>query len=692
MSVQLDYDAIRAKLLAVKRLLLAGLLANRLTIAILVLGFAGLPVYAQTPSQSLPNSVSVPASIGKQGSSVEILSPTEGVDFGSYIANLTFKVREVWYADMPKDVYLGAKGRCSVTFRISAGGKIDQVSLESSSGMASLDEAAMKSLRDTDPMDPLPAQFKAPYMQLRFTYLYNLGSKGATTEADFDCKHSDGEQKPAEEWRFDRLEIVAFLSNSRSYKYTMQEICQRGINFTPDAGLLDGLLLDAVPAGVIGTVAKIKPQTIVEPAPDRIAANVELDAAIVATHKKQYTSADESYLRALKLAPDSAALHFAYADNLLSGRKFPEAEIEARKSLALWPGNSNAHAFLAIALSSQNRPIEAEAEAREALRIFPDNAAAVMVLGANLIRSGDYKEAIPYLREAIAASPQIALLHKGLGAALVHTGSFEDGARELTLFLKTNPDDADAHYLLGVALRGTGKTEDAGAQFREAARLAPASPIFAAAADPNESNKGAPDEPGHAKPGPDDGFTAGNSYTNTFFNFSYDYPRGWTAQRASRGEVLLRYGGTLLANSDPTASDTVEAGVRNSHTLLLVTRTEQKDLTTTVDLIQITAMKIESGRGFGSGGDFLKQVDDGLHHANPNFSVVEAAGQSTFGDGSIWKARADFLLNGVVRHEVQFATIQKGYVIVFAFASLDKAKADEIAATMQSLRFGNASR
>jgi hypothetical protein len=110
------------------------------------------------------------------GNAVDILSPTEGVDFSGYIARLVAKVRQNWYTVMPESVYLGDKGIVSITFRINRDGSFpaERLNLDRTSGKDPLDTAALSSIRSSNPFEPLPPQFKGPYLELRFTYFYNL--------------------------------------------------------------------------------------------------------------------------------------------------------------------------------------------------------------------------------------------------------------------------------------------------------------------------------------------------------------------------------------------------------------------------------------------------------------------------------------------------------------------------------------
>jgi hypothetical protein len=42
------------------------------------------------------------------------------------------------------------------------------------SGKEPLDRAAVSSIRASNPFEPLPTAFSGPYIELRFTYYYNL--------------------------------------------------------------------------------------------------------------------------------------------------------------------------------------------------------------------------------------------------------------------------------------------------------------------------------------------------------------------------------------------------------------------------------------------------------------------------------------------------------------------------------------
>lgn len=135
-------------------------------------------------SDRLPPPPAAPGGQGPQGGpgpgylsgSVQMLTPSEGVDFTSYIARLLAVVRRNWYAVMPESARLGDQGRVMLRFRIMRDGSIpsDEPILEMTSGKQPLDRAAVAAITATNPFDPLPQAYTGPYIELRFIFLYNL--------------------------------------------------------------------------------------------------------------------------------------------------------------------------------------------------------------------------------------------------------------------------------------------------------------------------------------------------------------------------------------------------------------------------------------------------------------------------------------------------------------------------------------
>ena len=105
-----------------------------------------------------------------------ILSDTRGFNFGPYLARVVYIVRRNWYAVIPESARLGEKGRVALVFEIVKDGSVPQLRLLASSGSQALDQAALASIRASNPFPPLPQRFTGQHLVLEFIYFYNLGT------------------------------------------------------------------------------------------------------------------------------------------------------------------------------------------------------------------------------------------------------------------------------------------------------------------------------------------------------------------------------------------------------------------------------------------------------------------------------------------------------------------------------------
>jgi len=121
---------------------------------------------------------------GFGGNAVEILTPTEGVDFSTYIARVLASVKRNWYSVMPESARLGDKGKVVLQFRILRNGVVPEQEpvMMGSSGKEPLDRAAASSIRASTPFEPLPSAFSGPYIELRFIFLYNIPLNSQTAQ------------------------------------------------------------------------------------------------------------------------------------------------------------------------------------------------------------------------------------------------------------------------------------------------------------------------------------------------------------------------------------------------------------------------------------------------------------------------------------------------------------------------------
>jgi len=103
---------------------------------------------------------------------LDILTDTQGVDFGPYLSELLGRVRQQWYALIPESVQT-KKGRLAIEFRVQPNGQVSEMRLVATSGDVALDRPAWGSIRSLNPFPELPKAFHGPYLDLRCRFYYN---------------------------------------------------------------------------------------------------------------------------------------------------------------------------------------------------------------------------------------------------------------------------------------------------------------------------------------------------------------------------------------------------------------------------------------------------------------------------------------------------------------------------------------
>ncbi len=109
---------------------------------------------------------------GRQVGGLEVLSDTQGVDFGPYLQRVLHDVRQNWYNAIPESAEM-KHGSLIIEFAIMKDGNIAGMKLVTPSGDIPLDRAAWAGISASNPFPALPAEFGGQYLALRFKFFYN---------------------------------------------------------------------------------------------------------------------------------------------------------------------------------------------------------------------------------------------------------------------------------------------------------------------------------------------------------------------------------------------------------------------------------------------------------------------------------------------------------------------------------------
>ncbi len=122
-----------------------------------------------------PGASGLSGQAGARHAAVELQSDPQGADFKPYLTRILAIVRTNWRFVIPESVRMGTlRGRTVMEFIINRDGTIPKMVTAESSGLDPLDRAAVAGLSMSNPLPPLPSDFKGQQVRLSFSFSYNM--------------------------------------------------------------------------------------------------------------------------------------------------------------------------------------------------------------------------------------------------------------------------------------------------------------------------------------------------------------------------------------------------------------------------------------------------------------------------------------------------------------------------------------
>ena len=122
-----------------------------------------------------PGGLSMHPGAGAGG--VQILTPTQGVDFSYWLRAWYYDTEHTWDPLIPDEVNppISKSGQVMIRFKVGRDGRVldGSMHLDGSSGDTALDRAAWGAITGSV-YPPLPSNFHGPYIELRALFLYNM--------------------------------------------------------------------------------------------------------------------------------------------------------------------------------------------------------------------------------------------------------------------------------------------------------------------------------------------------------------------------------------------------------------------------------------------------------------------------------------------------------------------------------------
>jgi TonB family protein len=111
---------------------------------------------------------------GIQGAGVELKSDAMGIDWRPYLNEILEIVRRNWTAVWPESVRMGLRGKTALQLAIVRDGGVAHLVYAEHSGSHALDEAAVAGVSASNPLPPLPSDFKGDRIVVQFNFVYNM--------------------------------------------------------------------------------------------------------------------------------------------------------------------------------------------------------------------------------------------------------------------------------------------------------------------------------------------------------------------------------------------------------------------------------------------------------------------------------------------------------------------------------------
>lgn len=200
---------------------------------------------------------------------------------------------------------------------------------------------------------------------------------------------------------------------------------------------------------------------------------LNLTRELIEVNREEAVSAAQE---ALKLNPDSYALHLRLGAAYLSLDRYAEAESVFRQLIAAGDPLPTSYVGLAQVLLRTGRAEEAVSELGDAGKKLGPNFLISYFQGLALDRAGRPAEAISAFQDAIRLSPNNSEAHLGLGQSELMINHNKEAITELQKCLQLSPGNVQAKRLLSQAYRRTGDAQAASRYSQESAEKKTASP------------------------------------------------------------------------------------------------------------------------------------------------------------------------------------------------------------------------
>jgi hypothetical protein len=187
---------------------------------------------------------------------------------------------------------------------------------------------------------------------------------------------------------------------------------------------------------------------------------------------------------------------------------------------------------------------------------------------------------------------------------------------------------------------------------------------------------------------PENSSISDNVYTNDFFGFTYEFPKGWSVEDEQTTKYVTELSKATMSAGDPAKKAMVEEQMKRNHVLLTV---HQRPYGTPVPVnpaITIWGLDVSVTPGIQSGRDYLLALKISLPQQRANLKIIREPTDCTFA-GKLF-SRLDIGLesaNGKISYLSHVAVVLQRYVLVFMFTAETPDRLEGLVETLNTLQF-----
>ena len=189
-------------------------------------------------------------------------------------------------------------------------------------------------------------------------------------------------------------------------------------------------------------------------------------------------------------------------------------------------------------------------------------------------------------------------------------------------------------------------------------------------------------------PGPDSGSVTDNFYTNGFFGFTFEFPKGWSVQGEDTKKFLTEVGKAAVSGGDAGKKAVAHVIAQRTHRLIGITEHPFGTPVAFNPGISITAADISFAPGIQTGKDFDLAMKLGLPGSRSDLKLIREPEDHVFG-GKVF-SRMDVAhdsARGDTIYESYVSTVFRGYALIFHVVAQNPDRLETLVQTMNTLEF-----